>query len=665
MGNKDKTQDESAATSNDREQESRDTALARTIALAVAEAFAKQKAEETKLITETFTRQMEKTQAQYDELLKVSRAQNSTTTLKVSSGSQGFRVMDPFDWTHDKNIYQRWQLWSMKARLALDAMEGDNEKTKISYLQHWLDGKGIDKIKGWMNSKILISQEDYDSLEERDRDGKYPADKVESYFTLVENILTPRSNPLLAVEELHVAKQGSMTSQDFYSHILQIVKRCQFPNPEAEERAIRDAIFIGMNSQRARDKAINLMNEEGKIVTVEFLMNHLAVEDGNSQHKFLSQLNSSSSVNMVAYDRRQNKGKGNRGKQSSGRNTAQNKSRGQASSSTGQPFRKPPGMEGKCMRCGKPDHLQGQKCAAKNAKCKECHKIGHFYKVCQSKKRTRRANLAQAVPQNENDTHIDECGLVQPNPPLVGMLKLINHIGTTSGTQGKHLKFPIDVDVRGSYKDHLIVRVDTGADVNCMNETTFKKLFPKVQLDVCPYEIQNFGNSTADISILGQFQTYLQFRGKKYLNTFIVTNANDCPNLLSHGATFRMNVLKPNYPKENMVKGDEVPNYQIGKSTCTSNVFQILQDLRLKQYSGKSEPKTYRPSTTSTTGTNQPKSYEKANESTIENIIGTVKIDNLDNVSSNPNSLQDHATSQSKYFQDHANSDSQYKSTNF
>ena len=40
--------------------------------------------------------------------------------------------------------------------------------------------------------------------------------------------------------------------------------------------------------------------EEGKEVTVEFLMNHLAVEDGNTQHRFLSQLDSSSSVNMVA-----------------------------------------------------------------------------------------------------------------------------------------------------------------------------------------------------------------------------------------------------------------------------------------------------------------------------------------------------------------------------
>ena len=398
-------------------------------------------------------------------------------------------------------------------------MKGDTENTKISYLHHWLNGNGISKIKGWKNSKILISQEEYDALEERDRKGKYSLGKVESYFTLCESILTPRSNPLLAVEDLHLTKQGSMTSEEFHSHVLQIVKRCQFPNQEAEERAVRDAIFIGMNSQRARDKAINLMNEEGKEVTVEFLMNHLAVEDGNTQHRFLSQLDSSSSVNMIAYDLRQNRGKSNRSKNSSGKEREQNKTRVQTSSSTAQLSRKPPGMEGKCMRCGKPEHQQGEKCAAKNAKCKECHKIGHFYKVCQSSKKTRRANLAQATPQDVDDTHIDECGFIQPNPPVVNMLKVINHTGTTSGTQ--RLKFPIDVDPRGPYKHHLEVRVDTGADVNCMNEKTFRRLYPKVELSVCPHNIQNFGNSTADIYILGQFRTYLQFRGRKYLNTFM------------------------------------------------------------------------------------------------------------------------------------------------
>ena len=104
----------------------------------------------------------------------------------------------------------------------------------------------------------------------------------------------------------------------------------------------------------------------------------------------------------------------------------------------------------------------------------------------------------------------------------------------------------------------------------------------------------------------------MQFRGEKYLNTFIVTNANDCPNLLSHGATFRMGVLLPNYPEENAVKGENVPNFKFdtsaGKSTGTSsNVFQILQDLRLKQYqetsSDSSKSRTSQTSTTDTTCT--------------------------------------------------------------
>ena len=649
MGNRSK--DENAAASNntrDRDQESnsrdqdtRDTSLAKAIAEAVAqqtqtiaevfqrqiEAVSRQKSEETQALTDVFQRQMEETRAQYEELLKASCAQKLSSTLKVTSGTNGFRVMDAFDWTNDKNIYQRWQLWSHKARLALDAMEGDNEKTKISYLHHWLDGKGIDKIKGWTNSKILIPQEEYDALEERDRKGRYSSDKIESYFSLVENILTPRSNPLLAVEELHLTKQGSMTSQEFHSQILEIVKRCRFPNQAAEDRAVRDAIFIGMNSQRAKDKAINFMNEEdGKEVTVEFLLNHLAIEDGNSQHRFLSQLDSSTSVNMIAYDRRQNKGKGNRSKNSNGREREQNKSRGHSSPSTVQTSRKPPGMEGKCMRCGRPEHEQGEKCAARHAKCKDCHKIGHFYKVCQSSKRTARANLAQVTPQEQDSTYIDECGYTQPNPPAINMLKVVNNRGTTSGTEC--LKFPIDVNPRGTYRHNLEVSIDTGADVNCMNEKTFKKLFPEVDLSVCPHSIQNFGNSTADVYILGQFRVYLKFRGRKYLNTFIVTNANDCPNILSHGAIFRMGILVPNYPKENMVRARDM-------ETGTSNVLQVLQDLRMQQYQGKyqriSEPRTHRPGTTATTTTTRqlkasvtPKSYKTASQKT-----GTVTHTNM------------------------------------
>ena len=127
-------------------------------------------------------------------------------------------------------------------------------------------------------------------------------------------MLAPKSNPLLAVEELHFAKQGSMDSGELHAHVVKIAKRCRFPCTKAEERAIRDTIFLGMNSTQTRVKAINLMNEEGKELTVEFLMQELEIEDCNAHHKSLCQLDSITSVNFAAYDLRQNKGKSNKSK---------------------------------------------------------------------------------------------------------------------------------------------------------------------------------------------------------------------------------------------------------------------------------------------------------------------------------------------------------------
>ena len=97
--------------------------------------------------------------------------------------------------------------------------------------------------------------------------------------------------------------------------------------------------------------------------------------------------------------------------------------------------------------------------------------------------------------------------------------------------------------------------------------------------------MQNFGNSVADISMLGQFHSYLEFRGEKYLNTFIVSDANDCQNLLSHGTTFRMGVLLPNYSKDMVVDGENVPHFskmsgdEMRAPNGTLNVFQILGDI--------------------------------------------------------------------------------------
>ena len=66
-------------------------------------------------------------------------------------------------------------------------MEGDSEKTKILYFQHWINGEGMGHIESWKNNKILISQAEYDRLEENDKEGKYSSEQIETYFTLFES----------------------------------------------------------------------------------------------------------------------------------------------------------------------------------------------------------------------------------------------------------------------------------------------------------------------------------------------------------------------------------------------------------------------------------------------------------------------------------------------
>ena len=113
------------------------------------------------------------------------------TSLKVTSGANGFRVMDPFNWTKDKAIYQRWQLWSEKARLTLDTMESDSEKTKILYFHHWINGEGMGHVESWKNNKNLIHQSEYDGLVEHQKESKYSSEQIESYFILFESLLAP------------------------------------------------------------------------------------------------------------------------------------------------------------------------------------------------------------------------------------------------------------------------------------------------------------------------------------------------------------------------------------------------------------------------------------------------------------------------------------------
>ena len=108
-----------------RDQEARDATLVQTIAEAVA-------------------REMAKAHVHYQAILNEKGTATLQTSLKVSSGSHGFKVMDLFNWTKDKSIYQRWQLWSEKANLPLMPWREIQRKPRfLTSFHHWINGEGM------------------------------------------------------------------------------------------------------------------------------------------------------------------------------------------------------------------------------------------------------------------------------------------------------------------------------------------------------------------------------------------------------------------------------------------------------------------------------------------------------------------------------------------
>ena len=105
-----------------------------------------------------------------------------------------------------------------------------------------------------------------------------------------------------------------------------------------------------------------------------------------------------------------------------------------------------------------------------------------FSYECKVQGLSQNRTLPQGMPVQEKDhesqSRPDTRMMMTPTSmKLENMLKTINHIKATRGPQGKHLKFPIATHPKGSYKHHLVVRVDTGADVNCMKRHSMNFFF--------------------------------------------------------------------------------------------------------------------------------------------------------------------------------------------
>ena len=184
--------------------------------------------------------------------------------------------------------------------------------------------------------------------------------------------------------------------------------------------------------------------------------------------------------------------------------------------------------------------------------CRGCGKKGHFEKVCLKAKCS---THSLEVPQASTSS----AGAGEPLYFDNDGQQVFAHMVSVRHANKHLIKFPIALDhttLRSwignstTPPQTVLLKADTGADVNLMNRQTFHQLFGKAKdlLQPTPIRMENYGNSA--VKVLGMFYVFLRWKDKVYKQLFYVTDCARSSNLLSRDACYTLGVLKPCYTVE-------------------------------------------------------------------------------------------------------------------
>ena len=120
-----------------------------------------------------------------------------------------------------------------------------------------------------------------------------------------------------------------------------------------------------------------------------------------------------------------------------------------------------------------------------------------------------------------------------------------------------------------SMDQKIAMKINTGADVNAINRTTFKKLFPNTKLQPSTVILKNFDLSY--IQPIGKFKAFLHRKGKQYRVNIEVMDSTTTPNVLSRESTFCMGILKPCFVLKKFTRKEDTPSTTMDTPSTTTD----------------------------------------------------------------------------------------------
>ena len=268
------------------------------------------------------------------------------------------------DWTRDNQIYTRYRMWKAKVELHFSSIYADyTMEQKSAFLRLWMGDEGLPLIMKWTDTGRL----DFSKTSDPPSSGYI----LQTYWDLLEEELKPKGNRLISIQELFSDKsrQGGRTLNNWLTYMYNLVESCNYG--DSKERIIRDILFVGCSSQKAKDSIVR----RGEDVKLQEVLNILQMEESTCN---TLQMVNSTPPSQVHYASYENNKKSKKKRHSTEQNTPSSSEQNANSNNSTKSSKS-------CFRCGKP-YFQGHdaECKAIGATCNECFKTGHFQIVCGS-----------------------------------------------------------------------------------------------------------------------------------------------------------------------------------------------------------------------------------------------------------------------------------------
>ena len=442
------------------------------------------------------------------------------------------------DWSSPGDTYKRFQLFRQKCDLIFAGPLADkDEEYKVRMLLLWIDDKGLEiyNTSTWQNAgdNLLL-----DAVWER-----------------LEGYVRPRSNQILARFQLRCLKQGDMQLEEFITKARMLVDDGGYDDAVKDE-TLRDTLVFGMKSDKARRDAIAV----GNALTFQQVYDLAKTEESTNAQMDIIRGKPASEVHAVrsqgkrySAHRSEDKRVGGRARRfppnnrSDARPAPRSAARGHAKQTPAP-----------CGRCGG-RHGPDIQCPAKQSKCYNCQKVGHFKRMCQQKRRQVH-NLEEdndSEPQSESDD-ASWIGSIDTTVKTIGTVK-----GNSPGPKTPYDRIYARICLNDSYDMKL--KVDTGSDACTITTKDLQRSGLAVHIKASNCVLNKYGGGV--IKSYGTAKLKVAYKGNSTLADFQVVQADGSPSILGCRQSVELGIIKLN-----------VHSLAIGKPAALLSKAQVLKE---------------------------------------------------------------------------------------